>query len=103
MGSQTGRIGGNLHGRYKQIVPPMDRAYSALVEDLADRGLLDATLVINTGEFGRTPVVNNKAGRDHWPNVYWSDWGSDWGHPHSGLGPWARKALKAGEGLSLTR
>lgn len=61
---------GGLHGRYKKIVPPMDRAYSALVEDLAERNLLDDTLVINTGEFGRTPVVNDKAGRDHWPNVY---------------------------------
>jgi uncharacterized protein (DUF1501 family) len=48
----------------------MDRAYSALIEDLAERNLLDDTLVINTGEFGRTPVMNNKAGRDHWPNVY---------------------------------
>ena len=61
---------GNLHSRYKKIVPPMDRAFSALVEDLAERNLLDDTLVINTGEFGRTPVMNNKAGRDHWPNVY---------------------------------
>ncbi len=61
---------GDLERRYHQIVPPMDMAYSALVADLAERGLLDDTLVINTGEFGRTPVINKGAGRDHWPNVY---------------------------------
>jgi hypothetical protein len=61
---------GGLHGRYKQIVPPMDQAFAALVADLADRGLLDSTLVVNTGEFGRTPRINNGGGRDHWPNAY---------------------------------
>lgn len=61
---------GGLVGRYKQIVPEMEAAFAALVEDLADRGLLDRTLVINTGEFGRTPKINGGAGRDHWPNVY---------------------------------
>ncbi|MFO0879143.1 MAG: DUF1501 domain-containing protein [Gemmataceae bacterium] len=61
---------GGLQGRYRQIVPPMEQAYSALIEDLADRGLLDRTLVVNTGEFGRTPVVNKDAGRDHWPYAY---------------------------------
>ena len=45
---------GGLLGRYQQIVPPMDRAFAALVADLADRGLLERTLVVNTGEFGRT-------------------------------------------------
>lgn len=61
---------GGLLGRYKEIVPPVDKAYSALVSDLAERGMLDDTLVVNTGEFGRTPVMNKDAGRDHWPNVY---------------------------------
>jgi len=61
---------GGLEGRYKQIVPEMDRAFSALVGDLAERNLLDDTLVVNTGEFGRTPRMNKGAGRDHWPNVY---------------------------------
>ena len=61
---------GGLQGRYRQIVPEMDAAFAALVEDLADRGMLDRTLVINTGEFGRTPKMNNGNGRDHWPNVY---------------------------------
>lgn len=68
--NQTWDTHGGLLGRYRDIVPPMDRAFSMLVEDLADRGLLDNTLVINTGEFGRTPQINNGAGRDHWPNVY---------------------------------
>jgi hypothetical protein len=61
---------GGLIGRYKQLVPPMDQAYSALVEDLRDRGLLDTTLVVNTGEFGRTPLINKDNGRDHWPSAY---------------------------------
>jgi uncharacterized protein (DUF1501 family) len=61
---------GGLLGRYKQIVPPMDQAFAALVADLAERGLLDSTLVVNTGEFGRTPRVNKDGGRDHWPNAY---------------------------------
>jgi hypothetical protein len=61
---------GDLKNRYKQIVPPMDQAFAALVADLADRGLLDSTLVVNTGEFGRTPRMNPGGGRDHWPNAY---------------------------------
>jgi hypothetical protein len=47
-----------------------DWAYSALIEDLHDRGLLDTTMVLAWGEFGRTPRVNASAGRDHWPNVF---------------------------------
>ena len=52
------------------LLPPLDRAFAALVEDLAERGRLDETLVAWTGEFGRTPKVNKKAGRDHWGPVY---------------------------------
>jgi len=55
---------------YQKIVPPMEQAYAALVADLDERGLLDTTLVVNAGEFGRTPKMNKDAGRDHWPNVY---------------------------------
>ena len=51
-------------------LPSLDRALSALVEDLSDRRLLDETLVIVMGEFGRTPKINSNAGRDHWPNVF---------------------------------
>ncbi len=47
-----------------------DRAYTALIEDLEARGLLESTLVLAWGEFGRTPKVNNDAGRDHYPNVF---------------------------------
>ena len=61
---------GGLQNRYKQIVPPMEQAFSALVADLHQRGMLEDTLVINTGEFGRTPKMNTGGGRDHWPNVY---------------------------------
>ncbi|HJT33334.1 MAG TPA: DUF1501 domain-containing protein [Pirellulales bacterium] len=48
-------------------LPQTDLALSALLEDLAARGLLDETLVLWTGDFGRTPKVNKDAGRDHWP------------------------------------
>lgn len=51
------------------LLPKLDAAYSTLLEDLADRGLLDTTLVICMGEFGRTPKVNGLAGRDHYPKV----------------------------------
>jgi hypothetical protein len=53
-----------------ELLPPTDAAFSALVEDLADRGLLDETLVIMMGEFGRTPRFNQYGGRDHWPQCY---------------------------------
>jgi hypothetical protein len=52
------------------FLPRFDRAYSALLEDLDARGLLESTLVIAWGEFGRTPKVNTDAGRDHYPNVF---------------------------------
>jgi hypothetical protein len=53
-----------------RLVPPMEQAYSALLDDLADRGLLDSTLVVWMGDFGRTPKINAGAGRDHWPRCY---------------------------------
>ncbi len=49
------------------LVPPMEQAFSALLEDLSQRGLLESTLVIWMGDFGRTPIINSKGGRDHWP------------------------------------
>lgn len=52
------------------FLPRFDRAYSALMDDLSQRGLLDKTMVVAWGEFGRTPMVNNQAGRDHYPNVF---------------------------------
>ena len=61
---------GGLKGRYDHIVPPLDQAFTALIQDLEQEGLLDETIVVLAGEFGRTPKVNNNAGRDHWPNAY---------------------------------
>jgi hypothetical protein len=52
------------------LIPPADRAFAALIDDLTDRRLLDSTLVIAVGEFGRTPKINGTAGRDHWPYCY---------------------------------
>lgn len=52
------------------LLPPMDRAMAALFSDLEQRGLYENTLVSWTGEFGRTPKINGKAGRDHWGKVY---------------------------------
>jgi hypothetical protein len=52
------------------FLPRWDRAYSALIGDLHDRGLLESTMVIAWGEFGRTPKVNATGGRDHWPGVF---------------------------------
>ncbi|HLJ11766.1 MAG TPA: DUF1501 domain-containing protein, partial [Planctomycetaceae bacterium] len=48
------------------LLPYMDQAVSALMDDLAESGLIDSTLVVMTGEFGRTPKINKDAGRDHW-------------------------------------
>lgn len=51
-------------------LPAFDQAFSALLEDLGERGLLDETLVACAGEFGRTPRINGNNGRDHWPFCY---------------------------------
>ena len=65
----TGSLGG-ITGyqmlKEKYCLPPLDLAYSALLRDLSDRGLLDETLVVMLGEFGRTPKINKNVGRDHW-------------------------------------
>jgi hypothetical protein len=53
-----------------KLMPPMDAACSALIDDLAERGLLDETLVVWMGEFGRTPKINGAGGRDHWGDVF---------------------------------
>jgi hypothetical protein len=56
----------NFTSHEKALVPPTDRAFSALITDLDERGMLDDTLVIMMGEMGRTPRINKDAGRDHW-------------------------------------
>jgi hypothetical protein len=57
--------GDNFNTMQKVLLPEFDRAFAALLEDLDQRGMLDTTLVIANGEFGRTPKVNSDAGRDH--------------------------------------
>jgi Protein of unknown function (DUF1501) len=61
-----GGISGYAMLKEKYCLPPLDLAYSALVDDLSARGLLDETLVVMLGEFGRTPLINKAGGRDHW-------------------------------------
>ncbi|MDA1230326.1 MAG: DUF1501 domain-containing protein [Planctomycetota bacterium] len=60
----------NFNQMKNRLVPPMEKAYVALLDDLSERGLLDETLVIWMGDFGRTPIINKDAGRDHWPQCY---------------------------------
>ena len=57
-----------------QLCPTLDRAYAALLDDLCDRGLIDNTLVVMMGEFGRTPKISPRAARDHWQHCYFSIW-----------------------------
>jgi hypothetical protein len=54
--------------------PILDRVLSALLDDLRDRGLLETTLVVCMGEFGRSPRITAQAARDHWPGCYFSLW-----------------------------
>ncbi len=61
----------NNFGQLKtRRLPELDQAVSALLDDLTERGLLETTLVALFGEFGRTPLINAAAGRDHWSNVF---------------------------------
>ncbi len=54
----------------KQIVPEFDQAFTALLEDIEQRGMLSTTLVLVIGDFGRTPKINFSGGRDHWPGAF---------------------------------
>ncbi len=60
---------GGIEKGLTPLLPRVDRTMYALVNDLEQRGLLDSTLVLMMGEFGRSPVINKDAGRDHWTNV----------------------------------
>lgn len=60
----------SIEGMRDIVAPMYDQAYSALLEDLIERGMLDNTLVCNLAEFGRTPKVNPAGGRDHWPQCW---------------------------------
>lgn len=59
----------NFNGMKNTHLPPFDQGLSALVEDLHARGMADDVMVVAWGEFGRTPIINKDAGRDHWPQV----------------------------------
>ena len=69
-----GRTGTRTHQNFDQhkshLLPVADQSLAALIEDLDERGLLDTTLVVAMGEFGRTPTINKNGGRDHWPDCY---------------------------------
>jgi hypothetical protein len=72
---QGGDGGWDLHYRLfermqERYCPIFDRAFTALIDDLQDRGLYDSTLVIVAGEFGRSPKISSSGGREHWPFVY---------------------------------
>jgi hypothetical protein len=78
-GQEVGRGGWDTHGfnnkpmypvLKKYLIPITDVVLPTLLEDLDDRGLLDSTLVVWMGEFGRSPRINSMAGRDHWPQCY---------------------------------
>jgi uncharacterized protein (DUF1501 family) len=61
---------GSIFPSLRRSLPVLDQAFSTLLGDLDRRGLLDTTLVLLLTEFGRTPVINKSAGRDHWPRVF---------------------------------
>lgn len=62
--------GDNFNRLKKTHLPPLDQGLSALITDLKERNLLDETLIVVTGEFGRTPKINAGGGRDHWSRVF---------------------------------
>ena len=62
----------NNFARHRSLIPPLDHGLVAAIETLAEKGLLERTLVIAMGEFGRTPKINVNAGRDHYPRANWA-------------------------------
>ena len=72
---ERGGLGWDTHAdnfeSVKNLCGVLDPAWSALMSDLQQRGLLESTLVVWMGEFGRTPQINENTGRDHWP-ASWS-------------------------------
>jgi uncharacterized protein (DUF1501 family) len=59
----------NFANLKENLLPPYDKCISALLDDMSESGQLEETLVVVTGEFGRTPKINKDAGRDHWGPV----------------------------------
>lgn len=70
LATYANRHPGDQRSASHALVPGLDKALSALVGDLADRGMLDETLVLVMTDFGRTPKINSTGGRDHWPNCF---------------------------------
>ncbi|HVU89506.1 MAG TPA: DUF1501 domain-containing protein [Pirellulales bacterium] len=75
LGDFTGAAGNwdthqNNFATVKELCSQLDAGWSSLMEDLADRGLLDSTTILWMGEFGRTPTINAAGGRDHFPNAW---------------------------------
>ncbi len=68
--ADSGSLRTDLHDIRQLVAPSFDRAFAALLTDLDERGLLDSTLVVATGEFGRTPRLNSNGGRDHWAGAW---------------------------------
>ncbi|QDT41141.1 hypothetical protein Pan241w_12010 [Gimesia alba] len=68
-GTGTG-TSGKVYEYRDSLGPAFDKALSTLLDDLSSKGLLDDTLVVASGEFGRTPQINAHGGRDHWPHVW---------------------------------
>ncbi len=60
----------NIEKGLEQHLPPLDRAIATLIQDLDQRGMLNDVLIFCAGEFGRTPMINGHAGRDHWSNCF---------------------------------
>lgn len=61
---------GDNFNMHLNLVPQIDRPFAAIIDDLDDRGMLDNVLVVLMSEFGRTPKINTRAGRDHWPEAW---------------------------------
>ena len=70
LATYANRNPGDQRSASHALVPGLDKALSALVGDLAERGMLDETLVLVMTDFGRTPKINSTGGRDHWPNCF---------------------------------
>lgn len=65
-----GSLNTTLEDLRRVVAPAFDRAYATLLRELRERGLLEQTLVVASGEFGRTPRINRRGGRDHWPGCW---------------------------------
>ena len=98
----------NPPGSRTVLVPPTDQAYSALLEDLHQRGMLDETLVVCMAEFGRSPRLDGNGGRGHWGSVFsvtLAGGGVRGGQVHGSsdkIGAYPREGLVRPEDLSAT-